>query len=84
MCYARHPSLQEYPDYVKEPTQGGKTSLDAYLQRWVHHVQRQALQGYFYCDRYFYQRFYRNMHLMFRENLGREIFIWDLAKNCRV
>lgn len=72
--YAQHPALQEFPDHVREPRQLRDTTLDRYIQQWGQHVQRRVLQGFFYCDRYFYQRLYHNMHPVFRDTIGREAY----------
>ena len=72
--YAQHPALQEFPDHVREPRQLRDTTLDRYILQWGQHVQRRVLQGYFYCDRYFYQRLYHNMHPAFRDSVGREAY----------
>ena len=72
--YAQHPALQEFPDNVREPRQSRDTTLDRYILRWSQHVQRLVLQGYFFCDRFFYQRLYHNMHPVFRDTIGREAY----------
>ena len=66
---AGHPALQTGTVTNSMPRQSSKMTFKEYMDRWLHYIHIQFVQGIFINERYFLEQFFDRLHSTFNNTL---------------